>query len=134
MSHDRPDSLDEVAIQFPRLKIIIAHMGLLWSNTSLMLMWKHRNVHGDVSAWSFMPFDFLVRALCYAKQLGVLRKVLWGTDYPFCESIATHSQDIEKMRRIPSYTARIAIDPQLSASDIDAVLGSNASRIIESNV
>lgn len=131
MSHDKPDSVDEVAIQFPDLRIIIAHMGFLWSNTALMVMWKHGNVYGDLAGWSFMPFDLLTRTLSYAKHLGVIHKILWGTDYPFCESAATHLQDIDRMRRIPAYSAKIGIDPQLTPSDIEKVLGNNALSILQ---
>lgn len=134
MGHDRPDSLDDVAIRFPDLKIIVAHMGLLWSNTALMLMWKHRNVFGDISAWGFMPFDYLVRTLCYAKHLGVTGKILWGTDYPSLEPIATQAQDIQRMRRIPAYAARIGIEPTVNQSDIEAILGDNALKVVETSV
>lgn len=131
LEHDRPDTLDAVAIQFPKLKIIIAHLALLWANDALMILWRQPNVFADISSWSLMPFDFLVRTLSYAKHLGVLNKIMWGSDYPFLGTVSTQAQDIERLRRTPACSARLGIDPQLTSADIETILGSNALNLVK---
>ena len=126
LGHDRPDTIDDVAIQFPKLRLIIAHLGLLWANDALMLLMRQANIFADISSWSLMPFDLLVRSLSCAKHLGVLNKIMWGSDFPFLVTVSTQRQDIERLRRIPAYSSRIGIEPELTSTDIEAVLGENA--------
>ena len=73
-----PIYVDDVAVDFPRLKIILAHGGRpLWMDTSIFLIRRFPNVHMDVS--SIPPS----RLLEYFPRLEDLsEKVLFGTDWP----------------------------------------------------
>lgn len=73
-----PIFVDDVAVDFPRLKIILAHGGRpLWMNTALFLVRRFPNVMMDVS--SIPPS----RLLEYFPRLEELAdKVLFGTDWP----------------------------------------------------
>ena len=51
-----PSLLDEVAIRFEDLKIIIAHLGHPWEDETIVMIRKHPNVYSDVSALSYRPF------------------------------------------------------------------------------
>lgn len=50
MEIQRPVYLDEVAIDFPQLKIIAGHGGWPWINEMVAIAWKHRNVYIETSA------------------------------------------------------------------------------------
>ena len=126
LAHDRPDTIDDVAIQFPKLRLIIAHLGLLWANDALMLLMRQANIFADISSWSLMPFDLLARTLSYAKHLGVLNKIMWGSDFPFLVTVSTQKQDIARLRKIPAYSSRIGVEPELTSDDVESVLGDNA--------
>jgi hypothetical protein len=42
--------LDDIAIQFPQLKMIVAHLGHPWIGETLVLIRKHPNLYSDISA------------------------------------------------------------------------------------
>jgi len=73
-----PIYVDDVAVDFPRLKIILAHGGRpLWMNTCVFLVRRFENVYMDIS--SIPP----TRVLEYFPKLEELAdKVLFGTDWP----------------------------------------------------
>jgi hypothetical protein len=73
-----PMPIDDVAIDFPRLKIIMAHAGRpLYGETALFLVKRHRNVHVDISG---IPPKSLLRY--FPRVAEIAGKVLWGTDWP----------------------------------------------------
>jgi predicted TIM-barrel fold metal-dependent hydrolase len=74
----RPMECDDVAIDFPRLPIILAHGGRpLWCDEAFFLLRRHENVWMDISG---IPPRSLLRYFPRLEQ--VADKVLWGTDWP----------------------------------------------------
>jgi predicted TIM-barrel fold metal-dependent hydrolase len=73
-----PMPVDDVAIDFPKLSIILAHAGRpLYGETALFLARRHANVYIDVSG---IPPKSLPKYFPRLAQLS--DKVLWGTDWP----------------------------------------------------
>jgi predicted TIM-barrel fold metal-dependent hydrolase len=73
-----PIYLDDVAVDFPRLKILMAHGGRpLWMDTAFFLLRRHPNVFLDISG---IPPKTLLK---YFPRLNeVAHKTLFGTDWP----------------------------------------------------
>ena len=73
-----PMPIDDVAIDFPKLTIILAHAGRpLYGETAMFLARRHPNVNLDISG---IPPKALSR---YLPRLADLAdKILWGTDWP----------------------------------------------------
>jgi hypothetical protein len=73
-----PMELDDVAIDFPDLQIIMAHGGRpLYMTEAFFILRRHRNVWFDLSG---IPPKQLLE---YFPRLAELeRKLLWGTDWP----------------------------------------------------
>ena len=73
-----PMPIDDVAIDFPKLKIILAHAGRpLYGETAFFLARRHPNVQLEISG---IPPKSLPR---YVPRLAdIADKVLWGTDWP----------------------------------------------------
>ncbi|HEX8172873.1 MAG TPA: amidohydrolase family protein [Thermoanaerobaculia bacterium] len=73
-----PMPIDDVAIDFPRLPIILAHAGRpLYGETAFFLVRRHPNVHIDLSG---IPPKSLPR---YVPRLAdIADRALWGTDWP----------------------------------------------------
>src|ERR1051325_394886 len=70
--------LDDVAVDFPRLKIILAHGGRpLWQNEAFFLVRRHRNVWLDISG---IPPKSLLAAFPRLEEIA--DQVLFGTDWP----------------------------------------------------
>jgi hypothetical protein len=76
-----PLLLDDVAIAFPDLRIVVAHMGHPWVQETVVVMRRHANVYADISAIPSRP-TVLATALSAAKEYGVLSKCLFGSDSP----------------------------------------------------
>jgi predicted TIM-barrel fold metal-dependent hydrolase len=97
-----PLLLDDVAIAFPRLRMVIAHMGHPWVHETAVVMRRNRYVYADTSAIASRP-TVLANALSAAKEYGVLDKVLFGSDSPMVSAsgaAATLGRVVARMRQI----------------------------------
>jgi predicted TIM-barrel fold metal-dependent hydrolase len=73
----RPMLVDDVAIDFPDLKINLSHTGWPWTGEFISMLWRHPNVYGDISAYFPKALDpELVRAM--DRQLR--HKIMLGTN------------------------------------------------------
>jgi predicted TIM-barrel fold metal-dependent hydrolase len=87
MRHSDPSLIDSVACSFPELRIVLAHLGYPRVEETLYVARKHRNVWCDIS-WPYGDVNhpsyvyMLWRDLLTALNLGVLNKLVFGTDYP----------------------------------------------------
>jgi predicted TIM-barrel fold metal-dependent hydrolase len=73
-----PMAADDVAVDFPSLKVILAHAGRpLYMPTAAFLARRHANVHLDLSG---IPPKKLLEYLPRLEDLA--DKCLWGTDWP----------------------------------------------------
>ena len=73
-----PIFIDDVAVDFPKLKIILAHGGRpLWMQSAFFLLRRHPNVFLDISG--IPPKSLLI----YFPRLDeIAHKTLFGTDWP----------------------------------------------------
>jgi predicted TIM-barrel fold metal-dependent hydrolase len=83
-----PRHLDAVAIRFPDVKIVMAHLGHPFEGECIAVIRKHPNVYADISALHYRPFQFF-HSLMLVQEYGVWNKLLFGTDYPFTTVNAT---------------------------------------------
>ncbi|RMH01011.1 MAG: amidohydrolase [Planctomycetota bacterium] len=73
-----PMAVDDVAVDFPELKIVIAHCGRpLWYEQAFFVARRHPNVWLDLSG---IPPRQIPQRLPWLPRLA--DKVLWGTDWP----------------------------------------------------
>jgi len=73
-----PMDLDDVAVDFPDLTLVMAHGGRpLYMDTCLFLLRRHRNVHMDISG---IPPKALMRY--FPRLADVAQKTMFGTDWP----------------------------------------------------
>jgi len=86
---------DEVAIAFPVLRIVMAHMGDPWARETVVTIRKHRHVYADVSSIYLRPW-VLYESLLFATEWGAAGKLLLGSDFP----IATTAEAIAGLRRV----------------------------------
>jgi predicted TIM-barrel fold metal-dependent hydrolase len=49
--------MDEVAMAFPELRIVMAHMGHPWHADTIAVIRKHPHVYADVSANFYRPWQ-----------------------------------------------------------------------------
>jgi len=73
-----PIYVDDVAVDFPNLKILLAHGGRpLWMDTAFFLVRRHPNVYLDISG---IPPKTLLQYFPRLEEIA--QKTLFGTDWP----------------------------------------------------
>ena len=95
LKYANPILLEEIALDFPKLKIIIAHVGNPWYDETNVLIRKQPNVFADISGIFYRPWQFY-QALSLSAEYNCMHKYLFGSDYP----IATTEETIEGLRNI----------------------------------
>jgi len=76
--YGRPMELDDVAVDFPDLRIIMAHGGRpLWMDEAFFVLRRHKNMWLELSG---IPPKKLLDYFPRITELG--DRVLWGTDWP----------------------------------------------------
>ncbi len=79
LKYAAPMLLDDVAVDFPELTIIMAHPSFPWQDEALAVATHKPSVYIDLSGWS--PKYFPPQLVHYANSL-LQDKVLFGSDYP----------------------------------------------------
>lgn len=73
-----PIYVDDVAVDFPKLKILLAHGGRpLWMDTAFFLVRRHKNVYLDLSG---IPPRALLQYFPRLEEIA--NKSMFGTDWP----------------------------------------------------
>jgi predicted TIM-barrel fold metal-dependent hydrolase len=111
----QPLMVDDVAFDFPDLKIICAHLGGWQYMDVIGMLVHHSNVFADISFWSLNPsyVDIVPWSLL---ETTVSDKILFGSDYPVSQ---TPKEAVEAIKRLP-----------ISQDFKEKILGKNASKIL----
>ena len=120
-----PILLEDVAMKFPDLKMVIAHMGHPWIAETIVLIRKQPNFFADISALHYRPWQFYNGLIC-AKEYGVLNKLLFGSDYPYTNPDAT----IKDLRNINKMAEGTNL-PKLSVEEIEGLIHSPTLQLLE---
>lgn len=91
-----PMDVDDVAVDFPRLKILLAHGGRpLWMEAAFFVVRRHPNVFLEISG--IPP----AKLLEYFPRLAeVADKTVWGTDWP-SPGINSMRQNVDQFLQLP---------------------------------
>ena len=81
LNYTQPYLLDEVAREFPALKIIIANMGLPFIEQTLSMIAKHNNVYADLTIRPKNVWE-TYNTVIAAHEYGVMDKLLFGSGFP----------------------------------------------------
>ena len=79
LKYGAPMDIDDVAVDFPDMPIIMAHPSFPWQDEAISVCLHKPQVYIDLSGWS--PKYFSPTLVQYANTL-LKHKVLFGTDYP----------------------------------------------------
>lgn len=111
-----PRLVEPVALKYPGVKFILAHLGHPWEGECLVTIRKHPNVFADISALHYRPWQ-LYNSLMLAQEYGVWHKLLFGSDYPF----TTVNASIAGLRKLNDMLAGTAL-PRLDPDQIEALI------------
>jgi hypothetical protein len=79
LKYSNPLHIDDVAVDFPDMDIILAHPSFPWQDEALSIATHKPRVYIDLSGWS--PKYFPPQLVRYANSL-LREKVLFGSDFP----------------------------------------------------
>ena len=116
LAYTLPRNLDPVAIRYPEVKIILAHLSHPYEAECVAVIRKHPNVYADISALHYRPFQ-LYNSLMLVQEYGVWDKVLFGTDYPF----TTVNETLAGLRNLNRMLDGTAL-PRLNESKIEEMI------------
>lgn len=106
VKYSHPLHVDEVAVDFPRVKFLICHLGNPWFRDCMEVVYKNDNVYTDISGLTLG--NFTDRFEAYMRQQlkemilwGVNpRKVLFGTDWPLA-TMESYLQFMDELKLPP---------------------------------
>jgi hypothetical protein len=79
LKYSQPIHVDDVAVDFPDLTIVLAHPSFPWTDEAISIAMHKPQVFIDLSGWS--PKYFPPQLVQYANTV-LKRQVLFGSDYP----------------------------------------------------
>jgi uncharacterized protein len=79
LKYGHPMPIDDVAVDFPDMPIVMAHPSFPWQDEAISICLHKPQVYIDLSGWS--PKYFSPTLVQYANTL-LKQKVLFGSDYP----------------------------------------------------
>lgn len=105
LDYAHPRHVDRIAMQFPELRIVLAHMAHPWQTDCITVIRKHPNVYADISALHYRPWSYYT-SLRLATEWAVLPKLLFGSDFPVATPLETmeaipHINDILDGSKLP---------------------------------
>jgi predicted TIM-barrel fold metal-dependent hydrolase len=120
LKNAHPLTIDEIAIAFPDLKIVMAHIGHPWVRDTVATIRKHPNVYADVSAIYTRPW-MTYEALVMAHEWGVMHKLLFGSDFP----ITTPHYAMERLRAVNDVVQGTSM-PKIPSEKIETIIHADA--------
>ncbi len=126
-----PLHLDDIAVDFPGLPVIAAHMGMLWWHNWAALAQHKKSISGDMAMWQLLatgkPHLFR-RYLREIVDIVGAEQVLFATDGPVFEPLVPNADFVSLMKGLlEKGDDGIAF----TAEEVDAILGGNAARIFK---
>jgi uncharacterized protein len=82
LKYSQPIHIDDVAVDFPDMTIILAHPSWPWTDEALSMALHKPNVYIDLSGW--MPKYFPPQIVQYANT-QLKAKMLFGSDFPLIQ-------------------------------------------------
>lgn len=92
VKYAHPLAIDDVAVEYPTLKIVIAHVGNPWTVDCAELLYRHKNVYADLSGLYIGPpdpldgdrdyKDLLRRRIRDLVAYASPSRLLFGSDWP----------------------------------------------------
>jgi predicted TIM-barrel fold metal-dependent hydrolase len=103
LKYSHPLEIDEVAVDHPRVKFVICHLGNPWLTDCMEVVYKNQNVYADFSGLVLGEFteafeDYMVEeiqdVILYAGDPG---RFLFGSDWPIC-SMKSYVEFVDELK------------------------------------
>ncbi len=125
-----PFLLADLAVDFPELKVIAAHMGAIdwrsWANLAA----HQPNLYGDLAMWdayAFGRYELFCRELRDILDYAGASKVLFGTDNPIFNAVEPTRNWVRLIRELPTNAPEGIV---FKEEEVEAILGGNAASLL----
>lgn len=116
LKYAHPEMLEDVALAFPELRMIIAHLGHPWENETIVLCRKQPHIYADISGLYYRPWQ-LYNSLLLCQEYGVMHKLIFGTDFP----VTTVEETLRGLRGINSFVEGTKF-PRVNPDHIEGII------------
>ena len=125
LTYTHPLTSDRVAMAFPKLKMVLAHLGHPWHADCAAVVRKHPNVWADVSGQFYRPYSFW-QGMRLWYEWGVTGKILFASDWPL-----TNPQDnIDHLRGLGKFAKDHRL-PKIPENEIEGIINRDSLEILE---
>ncbi len=134
LKYNRPVYVDTVAVDFPEIKIIMAHIGKPWIDEAIQVTKANPNVYVDISAWEREYLEapiHLIRTLAKVKMRCGVEKILFGSDWPLFASRISLKEWVDAIKgmRTPQLLQQLGL-PDFTEEEKRMILGGNAAKVL----
>jgi hypothetical protein len=120
LTYAHPLTYDKVAMAFPDLKMVLAHLGHPWQTDCLATVRKHKNVWADVSAQFYRPYSFW-QGMRLFHEWGVTSKILFASDWP----VTLPQDNIDHLRGLNKFAKDYRL-PEIPEDEIEGIINRDA--------
>jgi len=133
MKYADPILVDDVAMDFPNLPIVMIHTGLYtWHWEAIGIANYRTNIYLCFSAWQPMlrrnPEEFY-RIYKHMIAMVTSRRIFLGSDWPAARNMVSQKEWIEAHRNPPEWSGI-----KMTKERADAILGGNIARLLKIDV
>jgi predicted TIM-barrel fold metal-dependent hydrolase len=121
-----PSLLADIGVDFPDLKVIAAHMGMIDWRPWAALAAHQPNLYGDLAMWdayAFGRYELFCRDLRDLIDYAGIDKVLFGTDDPIAQVVRNTRDWIDLIKDLPT---KAPSGIRFTEEEVYAILGGNA--------
>jgi len=121
----RPAHMDQVACEYPDLRIIMPHLGHPWMEETIAAIRKQPNLYADLSALYYRPWQFY-NAMRILVEYHAEGKVFFGSDYPF----TLPADSLAGVRNVNHILGNSSL-PEIPAQAVEDIINRDALSILE---
>jgi predicted TIM-barrel fold metal-dependent hydrolase len=116
LDYSRPVYFDAVAVEFPELRMVLAHLGHPWEGETIAVIRRHPHVFADLSALYYRPWQFY-NSMRLLVEYRAEHKVLFGSDFPF----TTTGDSLKGVRQINAVLGQSGL-PRIPLEVIEGII------------
>lgn len=124
LDYSRPAYFDAIAVDFPELRMILAHLGHPWEGEVISAIRRHPHIYADLSALYYRPWQFY-NSMRLLVEYGAQEKVLFGSDFPF----TTVEGSLQGIRKVNDILANSGL-PRVPDEVIEGIIHRNALELL----
>jgi predicted TIM-barrel fold metal-dependent hydrolase len=126
-----PMMLSDIAVDFPEIKVIAAHMGgyINWRPWASLAAFQS-TMYGDTAVWdtlAFKNYKLFCRELREAIDLAGPTKILFGSDAPIQTLLYPMKTMVQFIQDLPK---KAPADIHFTEEEVELILGGNARSVL----